>query len=79
MAKQNNIAFANVRAAMAKAENMTIGELAALVEMNRDTLSRKLSMSSPINLDEALKISRVLGGSVEELFQELFATDNKSA
>jgi len=79
MAKQNNIAFANVRAAMAKANNMTIGELAALVDMNRDTLSRKLSMSTPINLDEALKIARVLGSSVEELFQELFATDNKSA
>ena len=79
MAKQNNIAFANVRAAMAKANNMTIVELAALVDMNRDTLSRKLSMSTPINLDEALKIARVLGSSVEELFQELFATDNKSA
>lgn len=79
MAKQNKIAFANVRAAMAKADNMTIGELAERVDMNRDTLSRKLSRSTPINLDEALKVSRALNGSVENLFQELFATDNKSA
>lgn len=79
MAKQNNIVFANIRAAMARANNMTIGELATLIDMNRDTLSRKLSMLTPINLDEALKVSRVLGGSVEELFHELFATDNKTA
>ena len=53
--KQNNIAFDNLRAEMAR-KNICIQDMARICAYNRDTLSRKLSKKSPINLDEAFDI-----------------------
>lgn len=53
--RQNNIAFDNLRAEMAR-KSIGIQDMAKICGYNRDTLSRKLSKKSPINLDEAFDI-----------------------
>ena len=52
MAAINGIAFKNLRAEMSR-KDITIGDVAAALEMNRDTLGRKLSRKAPLYLDEA--------------------------
>lgn len=54
---RNNIAFGNLRAEMAR-ENLSIGDMAKACNYNRETLSRKLSKKTPINLDEAFEIQQ---------------------
>ena len=55
--RSNNIAYDNLRAEMAR-RNIGVGNLAKMCGYNRDTLSRKLSKKSPLNLDDAFKIQR---------------------
>jgi len=55
--RQSNIAYNNLRAEMARA-NIGIGEIAQTCGYNRDTLSRKLSKKTPINLDDAFMIQQ---------------------
>ncbi len=71
MAIMNCIAFENLRAEMGR-KNLTIGEMASAIGMRRETLGRKLSRNSPLNLDEAFAITRTCfpGKSVEYLFKE---------
>lgn len=57
MAKANNIAFENLRAEMAR-KQLSITELANALGITRDTLGYKLSRKRPINLDEAMYISK---------------------
>lgn len=52
----NNIAFRNLRAEMGRRQ-ITIRNIADTIGMNRDTLSRKLSRNSPLNLNEAFEIT----------------------
>ena len=49
------VMYANVRAEMAR-KGLTIMDIAKGIGMNRDTLSRKLSGRSCLNLDEAFCI-----------------------
>lgn len=57
MARANGIAFANLRAEMAR-KQLSIKEIADYLGVTRDTLGNKLSRKRQINLDEALTISR---------------------
>lgn len=57
MGKINNIVFENLRAEMAR-KQLTIGEIANFLDINRGTLSYKLAGIHSINLDEALRIAR---------------------
>lgn len=56
---QSNIAFENLRAEMGR-RNIGIKDIAAACSFNRDTLSRKLSRKSPLNLDEAFTIQEIM-------------------
>lgn len=55
--RASNIAFANLRAEMSR-RNIGVVEMARSLGWNRDTLARKLSKRSQINLDEAFLIQR---------------------
>lgn len=70
--RRSTIVFENLRAEMGR-KNVTISEMAEKLGYNRDTLSRKLSGKSPINLDEAFAIQREFFDEVEVkvLFFEL--------
>ncbi len=56
--RKSSIVFENLRAEMSR-KNIGLAEIAEVIGCNRDTISRKLSMKSPINLDEAFKIQSV--------------------
>lgn len=56
---QSNIAFENLRAEMGR-RNIGIKDIADACSFNRDTLSRKLSRKSALNLDEAFTIQKVV-------------------
>lgn len=51
------VAYANLRAEMAR-KNITIKDIENILDVNRDTVRRKLSRRSPIYLDEAFKIQK---------------------
>ena len=55
--RASNIAFDNLRAEMSR-KNIGVCDLAQVIGVNRDTLARKLSKRSPLNLDEAFEIQR---------------------
>lgn len=67
----NNVAFENLRAEMGRRQ-ITIGNIADRIGMNRYTLGRKLSRNSPLNLNEAFDIADKCfpDMTVEELFAE---------
>lgn len=69
--KQNKIAYPNLRAEMGR-KGLTIKTLSAAVDINRDTLSRKLSKKTPISLREAFKIQLAVfpGQDIRYLFAE---------
>lgn len=73
--RRSSIVFENLRAEMSR-KNIGLAEIAEVIGCNRDTISRKLSMKSPLNLDEAFKIQSVFFPN--EDIRYLFATkDNK--
>lgn len=76
MARKSNIIFENLRAEMAR-KNVTILMMAKEIGITRDTLGAKLSGKRPINLDEALIISRKFfpEHDVYYLFKELINDD----
>lgn len=76
MAKQY-IAFENLRVEMA-INNVLVKDLAADINVTRDTMSKKLSRKSPINLDEALVIQKkhFPTRTVEFLFKELLPQED---
>lgn len=55
--RRSNIAFVNLRAAMAR-KNLGIVDMARTLDVNRDTLARKLAQKSPLTLDEAFSIQQ---------------------
>lgn len=71
MAFPSNIEFSNLRAEMAR-KGVTVQEIADLIGVNRDTVSRKLSRKSPLNLSEAFVIERTFfpGLGISYLFEE---------
>lgn len=54
---RNCVMYESVRAEMAR-KDLTIMDIAKGIGMNRDTLSRKLSGRSCLNLDEAFNIQK---------------------
>lgn len=72
MARQNNIAYSNLRAEMAR-ERVTIQSIADAIGVGRYTASQKLSGKSPITLAEAFKIEKTYfpGSDIRYLFSEL--------
>lgn len=64
--------FSNLRAEMGR-ENLNITSMAKMLDMNRDTLGRKLSGKTALNLDEAFKINRKIfpDKDIHFLFEEL--------
>ncbi len=73
MYARNGVAYENLRAEMGRRQ-LTIGEMASAIGMNRDTLSRKLSRSVPMNLDEAYRLVSTCFPDcrLEDLFAESF-------
>lgn len=55
--KRNCVMYENVRVEMAR-EDLTILDIAKSIGMSRETLSRKLSGRSPLNLNEAFDIQQ---------------------
>lgn len=55
--RASNVAFSNLRAEMGR-KNIGVVEMANRLGCNRDTLARKLSRKSPLNLDEAFDIQQ---------------------
>ena len=70
--KHSKIMFENLRAEMAR-KNITITEIAKTIGVNRDTLGKKFSGKSSLNLDEAFLIQKKFFPEMEVqlLFQEL--------
>lgn len=70
--RPSKIMFSNLRAEMAR-ENLSITYMAEKIGMKRDTLGKKLSGKSPINLDEAFKINKEFfpDKNIPFLFEEL--------
>lgn len=57
--RRSNIAYDNLRAAMEQ-RNILLKDIAAACGYNRDTLARKLSKKTAINLNEAFHIQRTM-------------------
>lgn len=74
--RRSTISFANLRAEMSR-KNIGILDMAKGLGCNRDTLARKLSQKSPLNLDEAFAIQQLFFPSldVEYLFAESGTSD----
>lgn len=70
--KSNYIAFANLRAEMAR-KGITISEIAKFLGITCDAMGKKLSKESPLNLDEAFLIKKQFfpNADVTYLFAEL--------
>ncbi|WWU63818.1 XRE family transcriptional regulator [Clostridium baratii] len=70
--RASNIMFSNLRAEMAR-KQITIKKIAELLNINRDTVGRKLSGKAPLYLNEALLINKELfpNESVTYLFEEI--------
>ncbi len=77
--KHSKIMFENLRAEMAR-KNITITEIAKTIGVNRDTLGKKFSGKSSLNLDEAFLIQKKFFPEMEVqlLFQELNENPKKA-
>ena len=56
--RRSNIAFDNLRAEMSR-KNIGITEMARILDVNRDTLARRLACKSRISLRDAFAIQRI--------------------
>ena len=73
--------FSNLRAEMAR-ENITIQDIAKVLNRSRETVSSKLRGKVFSNLDEAFKITMILffqKSDLRTLFSELIVKNEKSA
>lgn len=77
--KHSKIMFENLRVEMAR-KNITITEIAKTIGVNRDTLGKKFSGKSSLNLDEAFLIQKRFFPDMEIqlLFQELNENPRKA-
>lgn len=68
---QNTIMFENVRVEMGR-KNLSITKMAKMIDMNRETLSRKLSGKTPLHMREAFNIQQKCfpDSDVRVLFKE---------
>ena len=57
--RKSNIAYDNLRVVMEQ-RNILLKDIAAACGYNRDTLARKLSKQTAINLNEAFNIQRTM-------------------
>lgn len=57
--RKSNIAYDNLRVVMEQ-RNILLKDIAAACGYNRDTLARKLSKKTAINLNEAFNIQRTM-------------------
>lgn len=73
--RPSNIAYPNLRAEMSRI-NIGVVEMADAINLNRDTLARKLSKKSPIFLDEAFNIQLRFFPSMD--IKYLFEPDTNS-
>lgn len=73
--KRNCVMYENVRVEMAR-KDLTILDIAKSIGMSRETLSRKLSGRSPLNLNEAFDIQQKCFPNVDirALFKECSTT-----
>ena len=76
--KYNSVAFSNLRAEMAR-NGITISKIAKIIGVTRDTMGKKLSQKSPINLDEAFAIQKEFfpDSDVSYLFAELIQDEGR--
>lgn len=74
----SSIAYSNLRAEMAR-HHISVQDIAAAINTNRDTAGRKLSGKSQFSLPEAFKIVRTFFPSMEigYLFSELVVPSGK--
>lgn len=56
-------------------KNIGVCEIAKAIGYNRDTLARKLSRKSPLNLDDAFKIQTIVFPDLD--IRYLFATEDE--
>ena len=77
--KHSKIMFENLRVEMAR-KNITITEIAKTIGVNRDTLGKKFSGKSSLNLDEAFLSQKrfVPDMEIQLLFQELNENPRKA-
>ncbi len=77
---KSQIVFRNLKAEMAR-HDISIQKMADKLEINRDTLSRKLSRKTQINLDEVFKIQKIFFPEVGvcSLFKELSNEESSKA
>ena len=74
--KPSRIVYDNLRAEMGR-ENLGLCEMANALNCNRDTLRRKLTGRTQINLDEAFAIQMEFFPGMT--LEYLFARDDRSA
>ena len=71
--RRSNIAFENLRIEMEK-RNIRLQDIAQTCGFNRDTLARKLSKKSALNLNEAFQIQKAIFPDLDVLY--LFGEPN---
>ena len=75
--RRSNVAFDNLRAVMEQ-RNILLKDIAAACGYNRDTLARKLSKKTAINLNEAFHIQRTMFPDLD-VFYLFDGADDKGA
>lgn len=68
--------YPNLFARMAFKNRMSVAQLAMLMGLSRQQMSKKLNGSASITIKEARKIQSILGGTLDELF-EIGTTEDK--
>lgn len=60
--------YPNLFARMGAHNRMSIAQLASMMGVSRQQMSRKLNGSADLKLEEMRKIQTILGGTLDELF-----------
>lgn len=60
--------YPNLFARMGAHNRMSIAQLASMMGVSRQQMSRKLNGSADLKLEEMRKIQNILGGTLDELF-----------
>lgn len=62
--------YPNLFARMGAHNRMSIAQLASMMGVSRQQMSRKLNGSADLKLEEMRKIQTILGGTLDELFSK---------
>lgn len=76
--RKSNIAYDNLRVVMEQ-RNILLKDIAAACGYNRDTLARKLSKKTAINLNEAFNIQRTMFPDLDVFYLFDGSTDQPDA